>query len=309
MNDINSLIADGELRYANNLPPGFKDSGKNKDQDYYYNGLIYPAKFGDLIIWRQLLNHANKLGLKKVVYVTGDRKEDWWRIEKGRHLGPHPELINEIKRLSSVDFFWMYSAESFIEKARDYLHASVSPETLAEVKNVSSSETNIINNFSFEEISPNANEDKYLDNLVPKNPGYNIGALAKAIIRLHSNAAHISGIKDYTILIDDNGSEELYLYKNFGASFPDDLIPRVIDDFSRNHLIHKPNSNGVLFFNLIIIIKITGRYRITYFQDFINSMIDSEEKKFNIKFKKIIIGYYDGNDFSVAQLTENRILN
>jgi hypothetical protein len=56
------------------LPPGFKE-GK---EDY--------RKFGDIIIWFQLLNYAKQCG-KPIIWITADAKEDWWLRESGKTKG------------------------------------------------------------------------------------------------------------------------------------------------------------------------------------------------------------------------------
>jgi hypothetical protein len=68
--------------------------------------------------------------------VTADRKEDWWWREQGKTIGPHPELVREIKREGSVELFWMYSSVQFVEHANKYSSASVSIESVAEIKQV-----------------------------------------------------------------------------------------------------------------------------------------------------------------------------
>lgn len=74
--------------------------------------------------------------IKTVLLITADRKEDWWWREQGKTVGPHPELIREIFRDGGVDLFWMYSSVQFVEHANKYSTASVSNESVAEIKQV-----------------------------------------------------------------------------------------------------------------------------------------------------------------------------
>lgn len=58
---------EGEIRASHRMPPGFKDGGKDEN------------KYGDLIIWFEILEYARatKDQFKKVVILTNDAKPDW----------------------------------------------------------------------------------------------------------------------------------------------------------------------------------------------------------------------------------------
>ena len=136
--DICNLVRDGETRYSNRIPPGYADDIKErKDPTFVDNGLLYERKFGDLIIWRQIIEYVKTNSLKNVIFVTGDRKHDWWLLEdnnKNKVIGPQPELVKEIFRETDIELFWMYSAEKFFELAGDFFKDEVSEESLSEIK-------------------------------------------------------------------------------------------------------------------------------------------------------------------------------
>ena len=77
--ELNELLKEGEVRYKHQIPPGFKDSKKDKkDSDSFsYGGLLYERKYGDLIVWRQITEYAKSESLKNVIFVTDDSKSDW----------------------------------------------------------------------------------------------------------------------------------------------------------------------------------------------------------------------------------------
>jgi len=134
--EIDQLVKDGQSRYDNGIPPGFKDAAKAKnpaEATYFHDGMEYQAQFGDLIAWRQLLGHAKQTGLKKVILVTNDRKDDWWLREAGQTLGPQPQLVHEISREAGVGLFWMYSADQFLQRASVFLNASIDKSSVSEV--------------------------------------------------------------------------------------------------------------------------------------------------------------------------------
>lgn len=138
-NELDALIADGEQRFNSAIPPGFADVAKEKNPShagFVHQHLVYQRKFGDLILWRQLLGHAKSKKLSAVLLITADKKDDWWWQEQGKTLGPHPELVQEIRRVSGVSNFWMYSAAQFMQLAPNYTTAKVSTESVAELKQV-----------------------------------------------------------------------------------------------------------------------------------------------------------------------------
>ena len=97
--DLKKIYDDGEIRYANKIPPGFKDSTKNPSTDYFYKGVEYKRKFGDLILWKQIIEKAKDENIKNVIFITDDEKEDWWYIAKengDKAIGPLANLTHEI---------------------------------------------------------------------------------------------------------------------------------------------------------------------------------------------------------------------
>lgn len=137
--DLDALIKDGEDRFRERIPPGFADADKGKNPNeatFIHDHLKYQRKFGDLLLWKQLLEHAKVNSLKSVLLITADRKEDWWWREQGKTIGAHPELVGEIHRYSAVDLFWMYSSVQFLEHANKYTAAKVSNQAVKELQQV-----------------------------------------------------------------------------------------------------------------------------------------------------------------------------
>jgi hypothetical protein len=146
--DLDELTSDGEDRFRDNIPPGFADSNKDKnpkEATFIHQHLKYQRKFGDLILWKQLIQQAKTFSLKCVLLVTADRKEDWWWSEQGKTLGPHPELVSEIQRDAGVELFWMYSFVKFVEHADKYTAANISEQSVKELQHVVVSEQAIPN--------------------------------------------------------------------------------------------------------------------------------------------------------------------
>lgn len=72
--ELVDIFRRGGERYAANVPPGYKDGGKNPDPK---TEMDQRSNFGDWIIWRQIMDHASAKKVP-VILVTDDRKEDWW---------------------------------------------------------------------------------------------------------------------------------------------------------------------------------------------------------------------------------------
>jgi hypothetical protein len=125
------LFKEGEVRYQRSIPPGYKDSNKAKEPDNY-NDL--KRKFGDLIVWFQTVSHASE-SAKDVIFVTDDKKEDWWEIFNGKTIGPRPELVKEFIDKTSRRFY-MYRADTFLDHANQFLDGKIAPETLEEIKQI-----------------------------------------------------------------------------------------------------------------------------------------------------------------------------
>ncbi|WP_345849298.1 PIN-like domain-containing protein [Shewanella algae] len=65
---------EGDTRFEHRLPPGFKDGGKGEN------------RFGDLIIWYEILSKSKELknDFEHVVFLSNDEKSDWVYAPKFR---------------------------------------------------------------------------------------------------------------------------------------------------------------------------------------------------------------------------------
>lgn len=140
--EIDRVQKDAETRYKFKIPPGFLDADKDKggSDEFPHGGMIYKRKFGDYVIWDQIIKKAKSEGLKAVLFVTDDVKEDWWHrldSEGPKTLGPRPELVEELMLRGGVKAFLMYTTENFLKHAGELLQAEVSADTLSEIRDVS----------------------------------------------------------------------------------------------------------------------------------------------------------------------------
>lgn len=139
--ELAKIQKEGEIRFKHEMPPGYEDAVKDKRQSasFMYGGQQYESKYGDLIVWKQLINHAKAKSIKKIIFLTDDEKEDWWQSVKAdgpKKIGPRPELREEIKREAGVEFFHMYNSESFLRYAKQIYGAVVQDQSIDEVAGV-----------------------------------------------------------------------------------------------------------------------------------------------------------------------------
>lgn len=118
-----AIVKDAATRFASRVPPGYADAAKPGD-----------SKYGDVVLWMQLLDHARETGAP-VIFVTDDVKEDWWSISAGQTLGPRPALLQEMMAVAGQPF-WMYRAAAFMQQAGATSDRSPSGSAIEEVEDL-----------------------------------------------------------------------------------------------------------------------------------------------------------------------------
>ncbi|MBI5953308.1 MAG: HNH endonuclease [Chloroflexi bacterium] len=133
------------MRYERKQPPGYSDANKsqedkeeNKKRDtYIHKNLAFKRIYGDLILWRELIEECKRVSAKYIIFITDDEKEDWWWIINSmgkKTIGPRPELIDEICTIADVNLFYMYNSERFLEYAKKYLKIRIKTKSIDQVK-------------------------------------------------------------------------------------------------------------------------------------------------------------------------------
>ncbi len=127
--DMELLVSEAEWRYRKNIPPGFEDAGKTNL--ITFNGMSVDCKFGDYIIWKEMLEKSNKDGLP-VILVSDDVKSDWRCNEYNR---VKPELINEFLYHTGNHFYSM-SIIDFERIFKSHLNFSFTREASTQIKQI-----------------------------------------------------------------------------------------------------------------------------------------------------------------------------
>lgn len=139
---LDKLYEEAERRYKCRIPPGYLDAKKESSDEstYVHRGLYYNIKYGDYLVWKQVLEYARDSQIENLLFITDDSKDDWWRkidLNGSKTIGPRPELIEEALEFGQVKCFLMYSPEGFLKYAKDVLQADISEDALQEVRSVS----------------------------------------------------------------------------------------------------------------------------------------------------------------------------
>jgi len=141
--ELNKIYEEGQTRYQQERPPGYMDEGKA--ETYLYGDLCLERKYGDWILWYQIMKEAQTQDdFSKIILITDDDKEDWWWTinSKGKKtIGPRPELVEEISSRGGVSLFYMYNSERFMRFSKDYLKVEIKPESIGQVQDLLKSVT------------------------------------------------------------------------------------------------------------------------------------------------------------------------
>lgn len=127
--ELDEQIAIAEKRYDAKIPPGYEDDANNSENSRAKKS---NSKFGDYLLWAQLLEHLSNLPesrsarVKYVVFVTADLKDDWWQTyavgqdgesKKKPSRIPRQELVTEMRKTTGLRYIQM-DPKDFIESAR-----------------------------------------------------------------------------------------------------------------------------------------------------------------------------------------------
>jgi hypothetical protein len=124
-----AIRKEGEERYTKKIPPGFEDAKKGGDGG---------DKFGDLIIWREMIDKA-KTEKRPIIFVTDDVKSDWWHIHHGKKLGPHPFLVEEFLAATGQQFH-IYELPQFLRHSAE-TGSAIQPEAVEQIAETMVAET------------------------------------------------------------------------------------------------------------------------------------------------------------------------
>ena len=188
---LTELYDMAERRFNNAIPPGYKDDNKNDEK-----------KYGDFIIWQQIIEKAIEVKMP-IIFITDDKKEDWWWKVSGKTVGPRPEMIKEFF-LETNNQFYMYQVDQFIKYASKYLKSDVEQNVINEIKEVSEEKKEEEEDTMYRDISQKKEIDMDINRYMTELYSY-IKQMEMLNEKIHSLRAE----KNYLL----NISRELYEFK------------------------------------------------------------------------------------------------
>lgn len=126
-NVIKEWEKEGEKRYQNHLPPGYKDRNKSNGNQY-----------GDFFIWKSVLEISQR-DAKPVIFVTEDKKKDWFYQQNHAH----PFLLNEFI-LTTKQHVLIYSLSDFIKDYGIYRKKSTKSDKIEKLQDIISANAKTI---------------------------------------------------------------------------------------------------------------------------------------------------------------------
>ena len=120
--DYEIALREAQRRIEAKIPPGYKDKSKLEER-----------AAGDYIIWEEIMIESK--GHETVLLISGDGKDDWWRMERGEARGPRAELVSELRHRTGARLL-MLRPESLLIHARSFLAVEFQENSLEDIVRV-----------------------------------------------------------------------------------------------------------------------------------------------------------------------------
>lgn len=207
---------DAETRFKLKTPPGYEDAKKS-----------IPEKYGDVVIWFQLIEFA-KVKQKPLIFVTNDKKEDWWLKEQGKTIAPRTELLREMHNEAGV-VFHMYQINQFIKYAQDFLTINDEQSAIREIEIIEKQDEELA---ELDSLSEHERAIEVIGNLVGVNANER---LREAI----ENASGLKAAKQTLKTLENFNGLNLQerILNDFGNLIPLNIQAQILNDFVRSAVL------------------------------------------------------------------------
>ncbi|RZJ90057.1 MAG: hypothetical protein EOO20_09240 [Chryseobacterium sp.] len=132
--DLKAIYDIGKDRYQRLIPPGYMDAKKaeaDKSKDVFNEN----SEYGDLLIWEDIISFCTT-AKRPMIFITDDRKEDWWLKVDGKTVSPRPELIQEFYDRTEIRIL-IYNADQFLKFAKERnIVTSLHDDSIREIKEI-----------------------------------------------------------------------------------------------------------------------------------------------------------------------------
>lgn len=113
-----ATLQEGQVRFDNLIPPGFRDCEKAGTD-----------KYGDLFVWKSILKVAKEKNFN-IVFVCNDVKEDWWEKDGDNPVDLRKELLDEFKEQNPFLKINFLTFDKFFSYLSEELHIGNSKSAL-----------------------------------------------------------------------------------------------------------------------------------------------------------------------------------
>lgn len=135
--EITKINAEGKERYENNIPPGYMDAKNKEGLRYFFDGVEFKGEYGDLYLWKEIINKSKELKDYNIIFITDDSKKDWWYIHDDQTIGPSEYLQTEIYQNTEIASFRILTQSNFLYEANKYIKGSkIKESTVKEIENI-----------------------------------------------------------------------------------------------------------------------------------------------------------------------------
>lgn len=133
---INEINDEGKRRYQNKQPPGFKDDVKQSTS--FFSNIELQDKYGDLYLWKEIIEKSKDEEIKNVIFICDDNKNDWWFTHSGKTHGALESLKTEICNNANINNFLLINQLTFLNESNKHLeNIKVRDSSLKEVMELS----------------------------------------------------------------------------------------------------------------------------------------------------------------------------
>lgn len=143
--EVQKFNEEANIRFENKIPPGFSDEKIKGDSTFFFGGIEYFRKYGDLIIFKELINKAKNDNDKydNLIFITDDSKQDWIETisinNEDKKIGVLHSLKEEVLRESKIKDFMIFDQESFIKNTNNFILSGKDDESFQNlIKNIQS---------------------------------------------------------------------------------------------------------------------------------------------------------------------------
>jgi hypothetical protein len=208
------LFVECDERILKKIPPAFKDNSKSGK--FTYRGVEYDSKYGDFIIYKQILDYCSAKKIPNVFFISNDVKRDWREPvphESDKYYGARRELKAEAYLEANIENLILLDLNEYFT----VLGIALSPDVVQDIealKRFNNEKKKLINHKKVQEIKESL---EVLDKLKDEP------------IDILNNFINSSKNQHYIPLIQQHYPELFNKLKKYNIESLKNLPPKMVD--------------------------------------------------------------------------------